>query len=187
MQDFITWFGNVGISGLFVPLVLTILVLIWKFFEKELEIVLVGFIGISFVLSGLIFFPESIVNSLGLLEYREKTKIYLGISLLFCFIAIITFLFIYMAGVFYLKKRQKRLHCLTKHEKEILKRYIFNETRTDYFECNDGVIKGLEIESIIFRSSTISSTRYGHGVFTFSYNIQPWAWDYLNKNTDLLE
>lgn len=185
MQDFITWIGNVGISGLFVPLVLAILVLVWKFFKEDLEIVLVGFIGISCVLSGLIFFPDSIVNSLGLLEYREKVKVYLGISLLICFIAIITFLFIYMAGISYLKKRQKRLHCLTKQEKEILKRYIFNETRTDYFNCNDGVIKGLEIESIIFRSSNVSSMSYG--TFSFSYNIQPWAWDYLNKNTDLLE
>lgn len=44
------------------------------------------------------------------------------------------------------------------------------------------VVLGLETEKIIYRASSLSSY-----YTNFPYNIQPWAWEYLNQHPDLLE
>jgi len=42
------------------------------------------------------------------------------------------------------------------------------------------VVNGLEIEKIVFKSSNIGQ------LDEWAYNIQPWAWDYLNNHPELL-
>ncbi|MGZ8956077.1 MAG: super-infection exclusion protein B [Methylovulum sp.] len=49
---------------------------------------------------------------------------------------------------------------------------------------SNGVIKGLILEDILYRSSSVSSPR--HGFMSFAFNIQPWVWEYLNKHSYLL-
>jgi len=49
---------------------------------------------------------------------------------------------------------------------------------------SNGVIKGLILEDILYRSSSVSLPR--HGFMSFAFNIQPWAWEYLNKHSYLL-
>jgi hypothetical protein len=46
---------------------------------------------------------------------------------------------------------------------------------------HDGVVGGLQAERIIFRATVLS-----RGWDEFAYNIQPWAWEYLNKHRKLL-
>jgi hypothetical protein len=43
------------------------------------------------------------------------------------------------------------------------------------------VVLGLVQEKILYQSSTVGSWRRG-----FAFNIQPWAWDYLQKHLDLI-
>jgi hypothetical protein len=44
----------------------------------------------------------------------------------------------------------------------------------------DGVVGGLD-ERVLYRASNL-----GQSVDYFAYNIQPWAWDYLNEHRKLL-
>lgn len=80
------------------------------------------------------------------------------------------------------KFRQKRLRELTEEEKKILSPYIFKGTRTQTLDYTNGTVNELERYLIIYRTSILSQG----GVY-FSYNIQPWAWEYLNKHSKLLE
>ncbi len=76
---------------------------------------------------------------------------------------------------------EKRLQNLSIQEKQILCGYILNGTKTQYFMLEDGVVQGLEHSHIIYRSSGMGSLLHG-----FSYNIQPWAHEYLVKNVHLI-
>lgn len=78
------------------------------------------------------------------------------------------------------KIRIERLKNLTPKEKNILANYFSGNTRSQTLDYTDGTVRELELMQIIYRSSEVS--RIGA---KFSYNIQPWAWDYLKKNPDL--
>jgi hypothetical protein len=78
------------------------------------------------------------------------------------------------------RSKQKRLLALTDDEKRILRSYIGGQTRTQYLSVNDGVVSGLEIEHILFKASSV-----GH-VEEWAYNLEAWAWDYLNQHSELL-
>lgn len=71
---------------------------------------------------------------------------------------------------------------LSKEEKAILSEYIDNDTKTNYYNINDGVIGGLVSTQILYRSTNISQMGS-----VFSYNIQPWAWEMLRKNPKYLK
>jgi len=76
---------------------------------------------------------------------------------------------------------QRRLHNLSEREKDILRRYIEEETRTQYWQASDGVVGGLVDEQVLYRARNLS--RMGG---YFACNIQPWAWEYLNEHRKLL-
>ncbi len=80
-----------------------------------------------------------------------------------------------------LRSKRERLHHLSEAEKEILRGYIEEGTRTQHHSMSDGVVCGLQAECILFRASSLSC-----GWDVFAYNLQPWAWDYLNKHPKLL-
>ncbi|MFS0672053.1 super-infection exclusion protein B [Ornithinibacillus sp. 179-J 7C1 HS] len=80
------------------------------------------------------------------------------------------------------KFRKKRLKDLTPEEKAILSFYIIKNTRSQKLNYTNGAVRELEYWKIIYRSSELGNMRSG-----FSYNIQPWAWEYLKKNPHLVE
>jgi len=80
------------------------------------------------------------------------------------------------------RRRVQSLSDLTAQEKDILRHYILKRTKTQVLPLENGVVAGLEAEQIIVRATTIS--RSGTN---FAYNIQPWAWEHLNKNPNLIE
>ena len=82
-----------------------------------------------------------------------------------------------------LTKLKKRLKTLTNEEREILTKYVPNKTRTNYLRPDDGVVRGLEQANIIYRASAMGGANYQ---FTWAYNIQPWAWDFLNAHSELV-
>jgi len=146
-------------------------------------------VAIGIVVSIVLFSPDSIMSHLGLLKYRDEGKPYFGVILLLCIALAI-------AGAIgavvekindsrFLRARKRRLRRLSNGEKQVLRGYIDGQTRSQYFDVTSGLINGLVSESIIYRASNLSSPQYG--MMAFAYNIQPWAWDYLNEHRDLLD
>jgi len=141
-------------------------------------------IPISAVTGFVLFAPTSILSIFSLVALVSQYRPYLGgIFLMSSALLVMDWLTLAYKWIKEgrcqsqtLKKSQRRLHGLTEEEKAILRGYIRGKTRTQYFSVVDGVVRGLEAEYIIFKVSNI-----GH-----PYNIQPWAWEYLNEHPELL-
>lgn len=145
-------------------------------------------IGLGIVAAIVLFLPSSMVEKLGLLKYRDEGKPYLGVVLLVCIAIAIANGIGFGVSEYnhyrFLLAGKKRLHRLTIKEKQILRAYIEGQTRSVYLDVSSGTVNGLVAESIIYRSSQLSNPMAG--LTAFAYNIQPWAWDYLNDHRDLL-
>jgi uncharacterized membrane protein len=143
------------------------------------------FVGLAAALGFVLLAPATIISRFGLLKYREEGKLYLGLSLILLGAIITSQVIGWIAQTcknhFRLGAMKKRLNILTTEEKNILREYIEGQTRTVNLSIQSGVVNGLEHDKIIYRSANVSS------FFTnFAYNIQPWAWNYLNQHRDLL-
>jgi Super-infection exclusion protein B len=158
-----------------------------KFFEL-LKAPIRLIIGAFVVDAILVFGPNSFLKRLGVLQYREEGKPYFGwlLALLTAWIvaAIAGAIEDKLKEYLFLRDRKKRLALLTAEEKNVLRRYIEGKTRSLYLDIGSPLVKGLENEAIIYRSTSISSPMHGFGAF--GYNIQDWAWEYLNEHRDLL-
>ena len=142
------------------------------------------------IISGILLFGTfDIVNKLGLISFVEKYRIWIGIIFLITtgfWLVDIILLIIKEAkskytGFHNSKAMEERLKQLTIEEKVILGKYINRETRVQTLDYANGTVCELEGYHIIYQASNISR----HHTF-FDYNIQPWAWEYLNKHKDLL-
>lgn len=139
--------------------------------------------------SGFIIFAKSEwLQLLGLAELRAKYVPWIGGIFLLSTVlllshAVITFSSWVRKRVSMkraLKRAKQRLHNLTGEEREILRNYIGSGTKTQYLDMQSGVVNGMANDFIIYRSSNIGQLQ------EWSYNIQPWAWDYLNERPELL-
>jgi Super-infection exclusion protein B len=146
------------------------------------------FFAIAIGCALLLFAPESTLEPLGLLKFREEKRLLLGSGLV---LGSVLLLAEAMASIGswlrgWVQYRRlihngiKRLHDLTPAEQNILALYLTNNTRSQFLQFNDGVAEGLETCWIIRRASQISEGFY------FPYNIQPWAWKYLKKHPELV-
>jgi hypothetical protein len=143
-----------------------------------------------FIFSGLVLFaPEKWLDVLGLVVLRNNARFLFGFAF-----GLSGAVLLVEAGAFawgivnrkwttaaILRRGLRRLHDLSKPKKEILRNYIEGGTRTQKFCLSDGVAAGLMAEGILAWLTSMSSS-YDY----FAYNIQPWAWEYLNKNRKLL-
>ncbi|MGG3159779.1 superinfection exclusion B family protein [Priestia megaterium] len=138
----------------------------------------------------LLFAPHSFLIKLGVDAFLEKYRTYIGITFLL-FLMLFLVSFIQILYTFFKGKneertsrkfQQQRLRELTVQEKKILGYYIINQTRTQLLAMNNGNVNELARLGIIYRSSNMSQ-----GMEYFSYNIQPWAWEFLNKHPHLVE
>ena len=145
-------------------------------------------IGIACVTAAILLSPDSFIDKLGLLKFRQQWKPYFGAALALCAAIIIANLIGYTVKwykhVVRFRAAKKRLHCLTAEEKDILRQYLYGQTRTAYLSVQSGAVGGLVHEHIIYRSSSLSVPQVG--IAAFAHNIQPWAWEYLNEHPDLL-
>lgn len=160
--------------------------------EKLLELIKLSpkyLFGISIV-SGLLLFTEDIfIVKLGIQQFVNQNRSYIGVIFLISLVFTITeFLLNSMKSIknkyIRYKKRRiaiERLRNLTIEEKQILGDYIFNVTRTRNLPVENGLVQELVRYQILYRSSNIGSFVEG-----FSFNMQPWAWKYLNKHKKLL-
>jgi len=145
---------------------------------------------ISFATGLLLFGKPEFIKKLGLLSQKDNYQPGIGIIFLLSTSVLASHLFFGLSSQIktkiassrVLRCRQKRLSNLTEQEKEILKGYIEKGTRTQYFRLEKGgVVRGLESEHIIYQASNIGRVLEG-----FAFNMQSWAWEYLNKHPELL-
>jgi Super-infection exclusion protein B len=138
----------------------------------------------------LLFSSEKTLESLGLSSFANDFRSYIGalfvvslcISAVTLAFTIPVFVKPWATQAFWIRQHTKRLHSLTPDEKATLSHYIGNNTRSQSLSVQSGTVNALIAEKIIYRASSLGST---HGFF--DHVIQPWAWEYLNKNPDLLK
>lgn len=148
------------------------------------------FLGISVGVGIVLFSADSFLNELGILDFQEQYKSILGIIFLVSVSVIFSQLGFWCARkaqkawkLRIARKAQKRqLHELTPAEKTYLSPFIFDKENTVKSPVDDGVAGGLEAKGIIYRASTL-----GHVITGWPYNLQPWAREYLEENSHLLE
>jgi hypothetical protein len=136
-----------------------------------------------------LFAPPEWLTAFGIVGLVSDYRPYLGAAFLLSAALLSSALIVTVQGQVASRRRQarrdkymrQRLHNLAEPEKEILRGFLRNETRTQYLSMADGRVGGLEAEKIIFRSSNV-----GFSLDHWAYNIQPWAWEYLKKRPKLL-
>jgi hypothetical protein len=144
---------------------------------------------VAMITGFLLFAPNNILDILGLVDLIKQYRPYIGGALL---ISLGLLLSNILAMLFdftrqrsekskRLKQMRKRLHNLTEEEKALLRGYVERQSRTQYFDMENGVARGLEAERIIFQASNIGR------IDSWAYNIQPWAWTYLSGRPELLK
>jgi len=149
-------------------------------------------LALSLLTGILLFSPEEYLQTLGLTPLLGNYKIWIGLIFLFSTVFLVTHLLNLLVSPLQtkikeyqlLRKRKKKLEDLSQEEKEILKAFISEETKTCPLSSRSGIVNGLAAKKIITRASNIGYAGYS---FTFDYNIRPWAWKYLNENPELLE
>jgi hypothetical protein len=143
---------------------------------------------IALVTGFVLFAPAGVLEVFGLAGLVEAYRPYLGAAGLLSSALLLThgltlgYEWVTARGrqVNDLRARQRRLHALTDDEKRVLRSYIGSQTRTQYLSVNDGVVNGLEREQVLFKAASV-----GH-VEEWAYNLELWAWDYLNQHPRLL-
>lgn len=145
---------------------------------------------LSMVLGILLFGPDILLSKLGVEHFVNEFRMYIGIGFLLfslLFLAnsiqpVYTFFQNRASRRGQRKMQTDRLKNLTKEEKKILHYYIANQTRTQPLPYDNGLVNELAKFKIIYRAADLSQ-----GYEIFAYNLQPWAWIYLNNNPHLLE
>lgn len=147
---------------------------------------------ISLVTGFLLFATTNMLDIFGLVPLVSQYRSYIGVIFLLSTGLLFTSWLIALYE--WLKERldqfrcqnlrKERLHDLTDEERRILCGYIYGKTRTQYLNIlQDGVVNGLVNEQIIYRSSRFPIPGSRGRV---AFNIQLWAWKYLNQRPELL-
>jgi hypothetical protein len=147
-------------------------------------------VAVAAVCGFLLICDSRIVGALGLREFTDNNRHWLGLAFLTT-----TALFVVnqseeiarwvrnkIGSANLKKKRLNRLHSLTEEEKQILRYYLAKQTRTNSLRIQDGIVQGLVAAGIIYQSANLGDLRSG-----FSYNISDFVWEYLNRNPTLVE
>lgn len=142
------------------------------------------------VVAGILLFAyENLLDTLALQELVESFRAYIGVVFLVSLalvvvnsaVAILKFVKPWLVQAYWIRQGKKRLQILTPEEKDILRFYIDNQTRSQRLDIKGGTVNALQREKIIVRGSNLGS------YWGFDFIIQPWAWEYLNGNPHLLE
>jgi len=161
--------------------------------KEWLSLEVVPLLGILLFTSFLLFLPTVALEKLNLAEFKNTYSTYFGLGLIFSSALLIAltlnafwrvFLSHWLkdiANVYFYKKEVKNL---TDEEKAILNYFIKGKTRSASLSITDGVVLGLETRKIIVRVGNVGTCAMS---MSFPFNIQPWAWGFLNKNPHLLE
>jgi hypothetical protein len=137
-----------------------------------------------------VFAPPETLSIFGLTDIVERYRPWFGLAFLASSVLLLGAALAALYGWLQTRRRERamlkhgrrRLKRLTEDEKAILRGFIEGQTRTQYLPISDGRVRQFEMERIIFRASKL-----GQYPDAFAYNIQPWAWEYLNKHPEVLD
>ncbi len=170
-------------------------------FQKILDILKLSpkyFLGIAIASGVLVFSPSNLIEKIGLENLVKNYRMWIGgVFLISLTLTIIeTLIWILNKITKSMRKRNtlnirmQRLHNLSADEREILRYYFYYNTRSQILNCLDGTVRELEFYRIIYRAGNIApvmlNSNFDNIESPMPYNIQPWAWDYLNQNLNLL-
>lgn len=138
----------------------------------------------------LLFSPPEFLKYIALDEFSKNYRTALGLA----FVASVVLLSV--SGVVGLgkgirswwRRRQhyrrviERLSSLTEDEKQILRFYVAERTKTNMLRIDDGVVQGLVAKGIIFRAASTGNIIEG-----FAHNISEFAWNYINAHPYILQ
>ncbi|MDP3858162.1 MAG: superinfection exclusion B family protein [Stagnimonas sp.] len=145
-------------------------------------------VALSIVGAILLFSPTSLLTSLGLETFVNSYRPYIGamfvVSLTIVAVtfvsSVLKFIHPWVVQAYWIHGGRKRLRSLNPEEKELLLHFIQNRTRSQHLPIQSGVVSALVQEKILLRATGVGD------IYGFDYNIQPWAWEYLNENPHLL-
>lgn len=137
-----------------------------------------------------LFSPESLLKRLGVFDFVQTNRSWLGITLIASSALFgVSLLADVLMGIkrWWWKRRRfhqitQRLYRLTEDEKQILRFYLAENTRANTLSIEDGIVQGLVADGIIYRSAAIGNLLEG-----FAHNISDIAWDYLHVYPRLLD
>ncbi len=145
--------------------------------------------GIAIATTLVIFLPDSLADTLGILEFRISNQGAIGwVFILTCSYLVANVLWKikdvisdkitkYTSTIAY----QKKLHDLTASEKSYLLEFMDGENTLN-ISVGDGVVGGLLAKGIVFQSSDMFDMERG-----IPYNLQTWARKYLSEHPEYLE
>ena len=143
------------------------------------------FLTVGIVISMILFAPEGFTKALGLQEFRESYKVYIGPVWILMIAILISRLIGGIQEVIRKKEvekgRKKRLENLTPDEKHCLLHFTEGQFPTIYRSMHDGAICALASRKIVYRASALIID-YDN----VPYCIYPWAKETLEKYPELL-
>lgn len=137
----------------------------------------------------LLFSSTSLVAKMGMAKLIADYRSWLGLALVVSCAYLLAHALVFLAQhgykTFEARAKQRArmafLKGLTPDEKSRLVPYIIDQKASVVYQITDGVVQGLVAKGILFRSANVG---YGTG---FSFNIQPWARQEIEKNDALLD
>jgi len=145
---------------------------------------------LALVTTVLLFLPTKYLNIFGVNELVNNYRPWIGIGTLILYIMLLGHLLYWLkdiilvkiVGKFEVKTWKKRLKYLSNDEKYILSYYLIHQRKSQNIQAQSGVAGSLMKDNIIYQGSALGNIMDG-----FAYNLQPWAWKYLNEHNELLE
>jgi hypothetical protein len=162
---------------------------IWSKVSDFLKARLTTLIGLAIACAVIAFLPDAAIETLGLTKIRQDYQPFVGLAaIVFTTLSAVEIAAKAISvGSTFIKRQlhanegRKRLRDLTPEEKQVLCNYVLNDTRTQTFQMQDGVIQGLCRDHILYPAAPFGEVLRG-----MAYNIEPWAWEYLRKHPDLI-
>ncbi len=170
----------------------------WAFLKHLKEFLSLDFRSL-FILAGaswiIFFIPIFIWQGLGLLGLWSNTRPWIFL------IGLVATAWLILGGVYDLlklgknrasnwieqqrkqKTNEKSISSASNVEKEVLARYLAEDTTTIAFDLRDGIVNGLIDKGILYRASQASNPMS----VDFDVNIQSWAWDFIKSHPDVLK
>ena len=163
----------------------------WAFLKNLKEFLTLDYRSIFIVATtcwAIIAIPENIWQNVGLFSLWVQLKPWIFVTgLLFT-------IWFTSGGLFDLSqnrlrkrnkqiKLEKQLLLTSRVEREVLARFIQEDTTTIAFEMRDGIVNGLVYKDILYRASNLTNPMS----FDLDTNIQPWVWNYLKKHPEFLK
>lgn len=159
---------------------------ILKAFEKLENISITLLATLCATLGFLIFVPDVMADRLKVLSFRNDYAVFLG-PIFLLFMAFLFARVIRETTDFFRdrkadRERDKQLTRLTPEERGYLSEFIVNGRNTVKVGMDDGIMGGLVAKKICYMSSNMFDLLEGA-----SFNLQPWARSYLERNPDVLD